>query len=266
MTIFKAGSGDRTRCAYCGESAVSVDHIPPKNLFQTNRTGLITVPSCKAHNNDQSELDEQFRNTVAANLSRAPGKHKELWEKTARGLQRRPKWRDEIFETAVHMPWSNETMTVSDDVHTPMIKRITRGLYWHHFGVPLPAECKIEVYRVRPETPMASFMTRMNQFKIADGAFHYGYEVLRQQHPTVGCWAYDIHEWERAFAFTDIAMINVINRTEENEEWVINVGDFRAEAAEMAQSIVDWPRYRRMHSQAIARILSEEVMRRRRGK
>jgi hypothetical protein len=59
---------DRTRCAYCGAPATSVDHVPPKNLFPTDRTDMITVPACDEHNGKRSDLDERFRNYIATHI------------------------------------------------------------------------------------------------------------------------------------------------------------------------------------------------------
>src|SRR5690606_23504592 len=49
-------------CYWCGDISINKEHCPPQNLFR-DFDKLITVPSCKKHNNEFSSLDskmEQF--------------------------------------------------------------------------------------------------------------------------------------------------------------------------------------------------------------
>ena len=48
---------DKRRCYVCGESAEGREHIPPKQFFKGCDFNLPTVPSCKLHNNEKSEID-----------------------------------------------------------------------------------------------------------------------------------------------------------------------------------------------------------------
>ena len=58
-------------CYWCGKSATSTEHVPPKCLFpeekdiskvynKTFRNSLITVPSCDEHNLGKSKDDEHL--------------------------------------------------------------------------------------------------------------------------------------------------------------------------------------------------------------
>ena len=54
------------KCYYCGEPAMSEEHVPPKCLFPEQkdtgkdyRKNLITVPSCDKHNAGKS-CDDEF--------------------------------------------------------------------------------------------------------------------------------------------------------------------------------------------------------------
>jgi hypothetical protein len=64
-------------CCYCGASADSKDHLPPKSFFPKEfRKDLITVPSCSRCNNKFSSLDEKFRVFLSAEENRsAAGQH-----------------------------------------------------------------------------------------------------------------------------------------------------------------------------------------------
>lgn len=54
------------KCIYCGDKAVSRDHVPPKTLFGASKpNNLITVPSCKKCNVGDSTHDEHFRNMLS---------------------------------------------------------------------------------------------------------------------------------------------------------------------------------------------------------
>src|SRR5947209_12050685 len=50
-------------CAICGKlvEKVTNDHIPPKSMFGTKPSNLITVPSCPDCNGGSSADDEYFR-------------------------------------------------------------------------------------------------------------------------------------------------------------------------------------------------------------
>jgi len=60
---YKRSSIKFGECVYCGEiRPLTVDHIPPKNLFPKPRPdNLYTVPSCYPCNNESSKDDEYFR-------------------------------------------------------------------------------------------------------------------------------------------------------------------------------------------------------------
>jgi hypothetical protein len=52
-------------CYICGGEKVSVEHAPPKGFFPSDkRNNLITVDSCKEHNEDTSRDDEYVRNII----------------------------------------------------------------------------------------------------------------------------------------------------------------------------------------------------------
>lgn len=55
-------------CYWCGKKPTTDEHVPPANLFES-RDKLITVPACKKHNNDFSDLDarmEQYMKMICA--------------------------------------------------------------------------------------------------------------------------------------------------------------------------------------------------------
>jgi len=77
-------------CIYCGSNVnMTVDHIPPKNLFSNPRPQLITVPCCKKCNLSFSKDDEYLRLQLSLRHDVFP--HADVqknWESINHGLQR----------------------------------------------------------------------------------------------------------------------------------------------------------------------------------
>jgi hypothetical protein len=54
------------KCYMCAADATTREHVPPKSFFpRGHRDNLVTVPSCVAHNHDQS-LDIEYVRTLIA--------------------------------------------------------------------------------------------------------------------------------------------------------------------------------------------------------
>ncbi len=50
-------------CYFCGKPAISMEHIPPRQLFKGFSYDSMTVPSCSEHNNMKSGLDQAILST-----------------------------------------------------------------------------------------------------------------------------------------------------------------------------------------------------------
>jgi hypothetical protein len=191
---------DRTRCAYCGAPATSVDHVPPKNLFPTNRRDLITVPACEEHNGKRSDLDEQFRNYIATHIGDDTPTAQELLQKTVRGLNRNKKlhqWRTEL---------DAYTVEIKSDCFKPMIDWITRGLYWHiypEYRLPLDITTRIGQLRIGEWLP--EFVSDMHKFATGGDQFFCACKRM-DDYPTISVWIYIVHRRVVAMAMTDLAL------------------------------------------------------------
>jgi hypothetical protein len=87
-------------CYACDQRAVSDEHAPPKGFFpESHRKNLITVPSCKTHNNDNSPDVEYVRNAVMclAGINEATGDP--VIKKVLRSFDRRPALFNKTFES-----------------------------------------------------------------------------------------------------------------------------------------------------------------------
>jgi hypothetical protein len=83
----------KRECYWCGRPATSDDHVPAKCFFQkASRRDLMKVPSCDAHNNGFSQIDERFKYYILAASRRSVTQRvdrkleKQFFEKITRGL------------------------------------------------------------------------------------------------------------------------------------------------------------------------------------
>jgi hypothetical protein len=54
----------------CAKPATTQEHVPPRSFFpKDKRQGLITVPSCRGHNNDNAAEVEYVRNVVVTDIN-----------------------------------------------------------------------------------------------------------------------------------------------------------------------------------------------------
>ena len=202
----------RDFCAYCGEPKVSDDHIPPKNIFPTNRTNLITVPACHEHNGSRSELDERFRNYVATHIGNDTPNARALIQKTIRGLRRNKKiqkWRPDFSAFEVE---------IKSDAFKPMIDWITRGLYWYVYGGErLPLDIEMQIGQLRIGKWLPEFVSDMNCFRRGGDQFMCAYNRM-DDYPTVSLWVYVFHRRIVAMAMTDLARQKVIEDALDQKE------------------------------------------------
>lgn len=73
----------------CDKEKVSVEHAPPKCFFPSEmRNNLITVDSCKEHNEDTSLDDEYVKNIITMIFDGNDTAYKQFSEKTIKSFQR----------------------------------------------------------------------------------------------------------------------------------------------------------------------------------
>ena len=202
----------RDFCAYCGEPKVSDDHVPPKNLFPTNRANLITVPACHEHNGKRSDLDEKFRNYVATYMGDDAPNAQALLEKTIRGVTRNKKiqrWRPDFSAFEVE---------IKSGAFKPMIDWITRGLYWHVYrGERLPLDIETQIGQLRIGNWLPGFVSDMCKFGTGGDQFLCACKRM-DDHPTVSVWVYVFHRRLVAMAMTDLARQKLIEESLNQKE------------------------------------------------
>ena len=77
-------------CYACEKAATTREHVPPLCFFPSDqRSGLITVPSCNRHNNENSR-DVEYVRDVLVSLAELGPESKEVFAKALRSFDRRP--------------------------------------------------------------------------------------------------------------------------------------------------------------------------------
>jgi hypothetical protein len=206
----------RPVCVYCGKLATTRDHVPPKAIFVELRPlDLITVPSCEACNNDASRFDERFRNIIGMRAGEGSPNTPALWEKTWRSLKRNRRELVTVWRSMRDVPMLTEGgLYVGDateaafdaEPHDRTIERITRGLYFHHFGEALPYVSRIEGIPIRDGTEwrrsIEPFLMHMQVGNIG-GHTVFEYAFIRAADEQDGSlWIYRFYERHVAAAAT----------------------------------------------------------------
>lgn len=138
-------------CVYCRKTtSLTVDHIPPKNLFAPPRpSNLITVPSCLPCNNQASQDDRYFQ--VALALNDELGDHPDIAgisPKVVRGLNRPQEVRSKLNllrrtkivsrSTPSGFYYPTPLYTVDVERLERVIERLAKGLFYYERKIILP--------------------------------------------------------------------------------------------------------------------------------
>lgn len=132
------------QCYWCGKPLTKEtkqrEHVPPSSFFPKGyKNNLMTVPACKEHNQELSELDEKYQfliklyrtNEVAFN---------DLTTRVYRGLMRKEK---ENFlksleeKTKIKKINGKDHLLIQLDEHHKFIEKIMRGIYFYHKEKPI---------------------------------------------------------------------------------------------------------------------------------
>jgi hypothetical protein len=146
-------------CAFCGNPAVTDDHVPPKCLFTRPRpTNLITVRACKACNEEAKLDDEYFRDAILLGIDeqRFPeamalslGKIEEMGtnpKKRGYGRATHKSVRTvEVYTEAGIYLGDAGARELDLGRMRRTIEKCVRGLYFHHFQERIPDDCKLTI-------------------------------------------------------------------------------------------------------------------------
>ena len=128
------------QCYWCGEIATGIEHVPPQNLFPKGyRENLITVKSCRKHNEDLSKIDERMRINIIM-LSHTSKVARILFnEKILKGIQRNKSagLGIDIANNILEKPEGGGYVRVKSAHIDTYLEKIIRGLYFHIYGKQL---------------------------------------------------------------------------------------------------------------------------------
>lgn len=121
----------------CDRVAVTREHVPPKSFFPERlRTNLITVPSCDAHNSDNS-LDVEYVRNILSTQHGTNNAAAEVFEATKRSLDHSPKLRARTFrDLKPIIVEGEETGAYPVDLkrHKRVMGAIAYALYFRDYG------------------------------------------------------------------------------------------------------------------------------------
>jgi hypothetical protein len=178
--------------------------VPPKAIFVgLQLSDLVTVPACEECNNHASQFDEGFRNIIGMRAAEQSPNSLTLLEKTFRSLKRRRHELEVLSESLREVPIVTKSglyigtateAAFDAEAHDRTIERITRGLYFHHFGQPLPIEAPVEVTLIRDgadwQNGVEPFLVRMQVASIGGPAtFEYAF-ARAEEEPQSSLWIY----------------------------------------------------------------------------
>lgn len=164
MVRMRAAQQTKAECAYCGEPATTVDHVPPKRLFSPPLpSNLITVPACRKCNNGASNDDEIFRNEIAilCGSFRESDTAAERLQVSIRTIRRNKKTLRKFVQGARLVDRYSQggiylgpgyAVAIDRAVQRRVNERIVRGLYYHHLGRRL-GEATVRFVYIDKKTP-----------------------------------------------------------------------------------------------------------------
>lgn len=203
-------------CAYCGKRrAVSVDHVPPKNLFPRPRPdNLITVPACRQCHSDACSQDDQYF-CLTLTVSEQTGDHpgaREVRENALRSLSRPEAtgFRRSFVAGTGHVPalspaglFIGMRLAYSVDLSRlfRVVERVVRGLYYHETRHALPEDHDVVV--ASNETFIDLPVEKLNEYNrtvieplaqlpartIGSRVFWYRYARFQQDDVVLSAWA-----------------------------------------------------------------------------
>jgi len=202
-------------CALCGVNQASTrDHVPPKAIFPKPRPTLITVPACFECNNSASDLDDLFKVYLSMHTAENNDIARQLFtEKTVRTLRRNQNLLRRIHNESRRVPVRNIQGELESrlgvlwdsNVHTKVIERTIRGLYFHHSGSSLPSDSELKVQWLKgvPEE-VVPMLPLCKEHVIGENQVVYKYAIAPED-PRHSLWLFEFYGAHWASGYTSPA-------------------------------------------------------------
>lgn len=167
----------RHRCVYCGASAQSRDHVPPKAWFAREVSIQIRVPSCNACNLGRSMRDEEFRVILGLLVGLKTPTQRRLWKRARRTLDHSPKLRRQFALNVIRDDSTGQAgVSVPKIVIDDALTRVVRGLHWHHYKEAINQSTAMEVWQITRDGYEATrnmLLTDLNSGHVGFDQFQY---------------------------------------------------------------------------------------------
>jgi hypothetical protein len=125
-------------CYACNDPASTVEHVPPRGFFPPGkRLNLITVPSCRAHNNDLSKDVEYVRNLAPLVVGTNEVGLRQFTDKVMRSYERSPALKAQTFKNMQEVRIGGQPaglLTVEVDRVIRIMEGVARGLHYRDTG------------------------------------------------------------------------------------------------------------------------------------
>lgn len=205
-------------CAYCGTPVAGNerDHVVPRCLYPPSGPGpgvqLLTVPVCRPCNSSFQDDEERFRNFIVVGGRTAGVVDGLFWGKVLRSLRGKGKGRrgklqwllDQMREE--HTPAGTEVRVYPDERVLRVVRKIIRGLAFHHFGQPLPDEC-VSAEVLQFSVP-DNLLDSPEWHDLDADVFRYGYEVGAGPGAPQSLWLMSIYRNRNFFGYVRAACDN----------------------------------------------------------
>lgn len=125
-----------TSCYHCAAEGAGREHVPPKCLFPKGNDwpGLMTVPSCTAHNNANSKADEYLRFLLGASVSNVPSAITSSAARSAVRLALRGSGNLHRYGFG----WEGKALVIDKPIPVDIellgtcLKKMARAIFFHH--------------------------------------------------------------------------------------------------------------------------------------
>jgi hypothetical protein len=132
------GRIEMNKCYMCNVDGTTREHVPPDSFFPKGyREGLITVPACPSHNNQNSKDVEYVRNVIVSHIDTNDIARGHFQGKVKRSFERSPKLYMQTFQDAKPIiVEGQETGVYALDLvrFNSVMEAIAGAIYFKSFG------------------------------------------------------------------------------------------------------------------------------------
>jgi len=211
-------------CCFCGNPALTMDHIPPNGIFPDPKPhNLITVPACASCNQESSLDDEYFRFVVATANSERPPANKIITQRIIKRARKKPALLQSLMRKTIKVDVYSEggiflekcPAFKYDRVRVQKtVDKIVRGLFWLEQGYILGDNYKVKKFvlylpspnknpPVPDEKSRASILS-LPRKRVGDGKVFAYRCSIDPKDPSITGWFLEFFETTLILTMTDV--------------------------------------------------------------